>query len=497
MRITMSNLMGGFWASLGSTVASMMFFWAIFQHYVPEQLRAFVKRQVQKLLNLFYPYVQITFQENSDDDVLRRGEVFSLVETYLGSCFASGQAKRLRANYIKNSRSIRLTLDDYEEVIDTFHGVRLWWSSTKTYPTTTTVSVYPSSNSDYIRSFRLTFHHSHRELVTGTYLNHVLEEAKAARLKNRQRKLFTNGAGGTWHGYNKSKWCHVAFEHPATFETLAMDPKKKQDIMNDLVTFTKAKDYYAKIGKTWKRGYLLYGPPGTGKSTMIPAMANLLSYDVYDLEITAVKDNTELRKLLIETTSKSIIVIEDIDCSLDLTRQRKMVEANSVEKSGTTQASAADPVKAEKENEKDGSKVTLLGLLNMIDGLWSACDGERLIVFTTNFLDKLDPALTWRGRMDMHIEMSYCRFEAFKVLVKNYWDLSEHCVFGTIEKLLEEIDMTPADVSENLMPKSANDNAETCLMTLINALEKTNEASKVKTNAEQVRGEDVADQQHG
>lgn len=43
------------------------------------------------------------------------------------------------------------------------------------------------------------------------------------------------------------------------------------------------------------------------------------SYDLYDLELTAVKDNTELRKLLIETSSKSIIVIEDIDCSIDLT----------------------------------------------------------------------------------------------------------------------------------------------------------------------------------
>ena len=56
---------------------------------------------------------------------------------------------------------------------------------------------------------------------------------------------------------------------------------------------------------------------------MIAVMANLLHYDIYDVELTSVKDNTELRKLLIETTSKSIIVIEDIDCSLDLTGQRK------------------------------------------------------------------------------------------------------------------------------------------------------------------------------
>ncbi|KAL9680584.1 hypothetical protein QQ045_018465 [Rhodiola kirilowii] len=75
-----------------------------------------------------------------------------------------------------------------------------------------------------------------------------------------------------------------------------MDPKKKQDIINDLITFSKAIDYYAQIGKAWKRGYLLYGPPGTGKSTMIAAMANFLGYDVYDLELTVVKNNAELRR---------------------------------------------------------------------------------------------------------------------------------------------------------------------------------------------------------
>ena len=39
---------------------------------------------------------------------------------------------------------------------------------------------------------------------------------------------------------------------------------------------------------------------------------------------------------------------------------------------------------------------TLSGLLNVMDGLWSSCGEERIIVFTTNhkdLLDRLDPAL--------------------------------------------------------------------------------------------------------
>ncbi|RVW75981.1 AAA-ATPase [Vitis vinifera] len=81
----------------------------------------------------------------------------------------------------------------------------------------------------------------------------------------------------------------MVFDHPAPFQTLAMEADKKREVIEDLVSFSKAEDFYARIGKAWKRGYLLYGPPGTGKSTMISAMANLLLYDVYDLELTAVQ----------------------------------------------------------------------------------------------------------------------------------------------------------------------------------------------------------------
>ncbi|CAL8141452.1 unnamed protein product [Prunus armeniaca] len=47
----------------------------------------------------------------------------------------------------------------------------------------------------------------------------------------------------------EAKWSHMVFEHPATCETLAMDPKEKQAIINDLLKFSKGKDYYKKIGK--------------------------------------------------------------------------------------------------------------------------------------------------------------------------------------------------------------------------------------------------------
>ena len=134
--------------------------------------------------------------------------------------------------------------------------------------------------------------------------------------------------------------------------------------------------------------------------------------------------------------------------------------------------------------EESNSKVTLSGLLNFIDGLWSAIGGERIIVFTTNYVEKLDPALIRRGRMDKHIELSYCGFEAFKVLAKNYLDVDSHPLFATIGHLLEETNITPADVAENLMPKSTNEDAETCLKKLIEDLETAKDEAKMKAEEE-------------
>ena len=110
------------------------------------------------------------------------------------------------------------------------------------------------------------------------------------------------------------------------------------------------------------RGYLLYGPPGTRKLTMVATNANLLSYDVYDLELTVVHDNTELRRLLIDTTSKSILVIEDIDCSVDLTGRRKKKDENDESNKGNKER-----IEGNYTSKNSNSQITLSGLLNFID----------------------------------------------------------------------------------------------------------------------------------
>ncbi|KAH9696277.1 hypothetical protein KPL71_023120 [Citrus sinensis] len=96
------------------------------------------------------------------------------------------------------------------------------------------------------------------------------------------------------------------------------DVWQSQMIMNDLERFVKRKEFYRNVGKAWKHRYFLYGPLGIGKSSLIAAMTNYLNFDVYDLELTTFKENMELRNMLIATENKSILVVEDIDCSINL-----------------------------------------------------------------------------------------------------------------------------------------------------------------------------------
>ncbi|XP_023549921.1 uncharacterized protein LOC111808272 isoform X1 [Cucurbita pepo subsp. pepo] len=294
---------------VGSIIGSLVFVWALFQQYFPVELRACFEKYSHRFVSFFYPFVQITFNEFTGEG-FTRSEAYIAIQNYL-SRNSSSQAKRLKADSMKNNQSLVLTMDDHEEIAEQYEGVKLWWSSGRNISKSQTISFHPATEDK--RFFMLTFHRRHRDFIIGQYLNHVLKEGKAIKVKNRQRKLFTN---------QDAQWSHVVFEHPATFRTLAMKPEKKKEIMDDLIAFSQAEEFYKEIGRAWKRGYLLYGPPGTGKSTMIAAMANLLGYDIYDLELTSVRNNIELRRLLTEISSKAVV-------SMQSTRRASLMAVSS------------------------------------------------------------------------------------------------------------------------------------------------------------------------
>ncbi|CAN1227194.1 AAA-ATPase At5g17760 [Linum perenne] len=164
-----------------------------------------------------------------------------------------------------------------------------------------------------LRWFELRINRKHGELAKSKYIPYILESAKRIRDLSRVVKFYSTKSGRDgWSSKGRN------LEHPMSFDTLAMDGDLKRKVIEDLDSFVGARDYYRKIGKVWKRGYLLYGPPGTGKSSLIAAMANYLNFDIYNLNLSVVNSDSSLEHLLLHMSNRSILVVEDIDCSVML-----------------------------------------------------------------------------------------------------------------------------------------------------------------------------------
>jgi len=291
-------------STAASVAATVMLVRTFTRNYIPPELHHYLYSKLSKLLSSFSTELTLVIDQFHG---LTPNPLFAAAQLYLKPQEAPN-TKRFRATMPARSRHVSLLMDGNEEITDSFNGVPFRWKL---------VSRRVKSNSE-VQFFELRFHKKHREMVLLEYLPRVVKEAEAARERRKTLKLFTvkdmrmrrGGRGDLWQGVN--------LDHPATMDTVAMDWELKEMIIRDLDRFVERKGLYKRVGKAWKRGYLLSGPPGSGKSSFIAAMANYLSYDVYDLELTAVRGNSDLRKLLIATRNRSILVVEDIDCSLHL-----------------------------------------------------------------------------------------------------------------------------------------------------------------------------------
>ncbi|KAL9677399.1 hypothetical protein QQ045_005628 [Rhodiola kirilowii] len=220
---------------LSSSMAGLMFVFAMFGQYMPECIFKQLDSLAQKIMDYFDTNIQIIFPEFTAEGKYKRSELYSAIELYLSSV-ASAHAKRLKADMSKKSKNPVLRMDDKEEVKDEFLGVQVKWISNKKESKGTSISLYENNKPDETRFYKLVFPRSHRDTFTTSYIQHLMEKAKQISGKNRQRKLYTNTG---------EEWC------------------------------------------PWR------------------------------------SSNTQLREVLIETSSKSVLVIEDIDCSLDLSGRRK------------------------------------------------------------------------------------------------------------------------------------------------------------------------------
>ncbi|XP_047966319.1 AAA-ATPase At5g17750-like [Salvia hispanica] len=444
-----------------SISASIMLLQTMMNQLLPLPAQRFLLSLLRRLFPRRPSHSTLLIEER---DGLSSNELFSAAETYLCSLLRP-DSHRLKLTKRPNDPSLSLRFASSHSIPDSHRGIPLLWRfvneehNKHNKPHLDERSHHPDSEKRY---FELTFTKESRDTVLESYIPSVLARAKVIKDQNKVVKLHTLAGAPSYS--SSSVWDSVNLEHPSTFDTLAMEADLKKRIKEDLDRFVRRKDFYRRVGRAWKRGYLLYGPPGTGKSSLIAAMANYLKFDIYDLELTNVRRDSDLRKLLLRTANRSILVIEDIDCTVDLPDRKG---------SPAAVAAAVEGANAHLHRPRD-TQFTLSGLLNFIDGLWSSCGDERIIVFTTNNKGKLDPALLRPGRMDMHIHMSYLTPDGFRLLASTYLGIQgHHPSLPEIENLIKMKNITPAEVAEELMKF---DDVDLSLNEVLNFLKsKTNE----------------------
>lgn len=300
----------------------------------------------------------------------------------------------------KKPNDIVLSLDDNQAIQDVFLGARVSWLNQVERD---------RGDRNVCRSFVLRIKKKDKRRILKPYLQHIHAVSDEIEQRGTELKIHNNCGG---------RWKSVVFNHPANFDSLVLDPDLKSKIRHDLETFLKSKQYYHKLGRVWKRSYLLYGNSGTGKSSFIAAAANLLHYNVYYVNLSQVADEADLNSLLLQTTCQSLIVVEDLDRYV---------------------------------SERSSARITSSGLLNFMDGLLNAQD-ERIFIFTMNSKDGIDAALLRPGRIDMHIHFPMCDFVSFKNLANNYLGVKEHKLFPQVEEIFQSgATMSAAEISELML----------------------------------------------
>lgn len=168
------------------------------------------------------------------------------------------------------------------------------------------------------------------------------------------------------------------------FDSVILDKDIAEKILLDVDEFLLSRDWYSQRGVPYRRGYLLHGPPGCGKTSYIMALAGKLEYDICQMNLSnSALSDERLSYLLNVAPVKSIILLEDIDAAF-LSREDIDITRSAYQGLG---------------------RVTLSGILNVLDGV--ASSEERLLFMTTNYPEKLDPALTRPGRVDMKVYIGY------------------------------------------------------------------------------------------
>ncbi|KAH7726394.1 mitochondrial chaperone BCS1 [Aphelenchoides avenae] len=248
--------------------------------------------------------------------------------------------------------------------------------------------------------------------------------AKEALAKVETGLVVYNAVGPEWRRFGNAR-------RKRPLDSVILDTGVSESIVKDVTEFLGSGKWYAERGIPYRRGYLLYGPPGTGKSSFISALAGHFGYSICMVSLSErTLDDDRLNYLLNNTPPNTFILLEDVDAAFV---SRDLYD--------NTQHKAYEGM----------TRVTLSGLLNAIDGV--ASSEERVLFLTTNYVDRLDPALIRPGRVDVRQHLGNCTPYMLEQMFKRFYeDVSDELCKQFRDAVLDlNRPLSPAQIQGHLL----------------------------------------------
>lgn len=224
-----------------------------------------------------------------------------------------------------------------------------------------------------------------------------------------------------WH-VPDDDWDVLAHKKTRPLDTVDVDEAEKSKLIKDITKYLSddTKDWYARRGIPYRRGYLFHGPPGTGKTSLSMAIAGHFNIDLYVLSLANPRlSDGMLTNLMTSVDEPCVVLLEDID-SAGLSR-----EVSGVKIEGNKPPPPAPNLSGEEDKDFDKMgrvservdvrfNVTLSGVLNALDG--AASPEGHILIMSTNAPENLDPALARAGRVDYKVEFKNASYEVARNL---------------------------------------------------------------------------------
>ena len=213
---------------LVSAMASIVLMRTITNELIPHELLRFFQAGLDHISRQFSAQFTIVIEEFQG---MARNQVFDAAQAYLGTK-ATISAERVKVSKSKDHKKLSFNIDRNEEVSDVFEGVSVKWKLICIQVDSSRIRIHDndSSHVSEIRSYELTFQKKHKNKIFDSYLPYVMEIANQIKQGNMAIKIYST----EFDGYDGTiGWIRepVKFNHPMTFNTLAIYEDLQRDIV--------------------------------------------------------------------------------------------------------------------------------------------------------------------------------------------------------------------------------------------------------------------------